>query len=163
MITCMTIQVTITVTILIAFQLLILDRKTSYIAINFDNLVDMTEIIKRGKIFVSNRDNVTLEDYIVAHINEQKIVPEKILKIKKLQELGYKLIFFSARREYLRAETAQVLNTWELVGDLYMDDLFQKNVTFYRNILKFLKRNYKVVGLVGNDTLLYNDINLPLF
>lgn len=120
-------------------------RRNSIIAIDFDTLVDVNPIIGRGKIYVNNKKNVSLEQYFAAHVSEQQPIPQGILKAIHYQRVGYKIIYFSCRPEYLRLETAKVLNNWNLKGELYMD-MNKEEMVFYINNHK----NGKLVEIITN-------------
>lgn len=134
-------------------------RRNSIIAIDFDTLVDVDPIIERGKIYVSNKKNASLEQYFAAHVSEQQPIPQGILKAIHYQRVGYKIIYFSCRPEYLRLETAKVLNNWGLKGELYMNTYNDENIYFKGQIITYIQKNKgKLVGVVDNSEVAYKAI-----
>lgn len=111
------------------------------ILIDFDSvIVNIEYIYKRAEIYVKNNPNVTIGEYIGAHISEQEVKPEGVREALRLQHQFYQLIFVSGRDSSLRLETAKVLNDWGLKGKLFMN----ADIDFKRDLIQ----SEKIDGLL---------------
>lgn len=107
----------------VASFILYKNRAASVVIVDFDSvLVDIEPIINRGRIYVKNHPDKSINEYIGAHISEQEVKPSGMQSVLDLQSKYYKLVFVSIRHESLRLETAKILNEWGLEGELYMND-----------------------------------------
>ena len=125
---------------------IISSRKQKYILVDFDSLVDIEPIKQREKIWYDNHpeDRSDYLKYMVAHISEQTVIANQILKCRLWQGMGYKLIYVSGRHERLRVQTAKILNEWELKGELYCS-----GTNYYKECdMKELTKKYKVIGVI---------------
>lgn len=125
---------------------IISNRKQKYILVDFDSLVDIEPIKQREKIWYDNHpeDRSDCLKYMVAHISEQTVIANQILKCRLWQGMGYKLIYVSGRHERLRVQTAKILNEWELKGELYCS-----GTNYYKECdMKELTKKYKVIGII---------------
>lgn len=125
---------------------IISSRKQKYILVDFDSLVDIEPIKQREKIWYDNHpeDRSDCLKYMVAHISEQTVIANQILKCRLWQGMGYKLIYVSGRHERLRVQTAKILNEWELKGELYCS-----GTNYYKECdMKELTKKYKVIGII---------------
>ena len=125
---------------------IISNRKQKYILVDFDSLVDIEPIKQREKIWYDNHpeDRSDCLKYMVAHISEQTVIANQILKCRLWQGMGYKLIYVSGRHERLRVQTAKVLNEWELQGELYCS-----GTNYYKECdMKELTKKHKVIGII---------------
>lgn len=129
------------------------NRAASVILVDFDSvLVDIEPIVNRGRIYVKNHPDKSINEYIGAHISEQEIKPEGMQKVLDLQSKYYKLVFVSVRHESLRLETAKILNEWGLSGELYMNDGQQGWQLKCELIQKLLViKQQKVVGILDKS------------
>ena len=125
---------------------IISNRQNKYILVDFDSLVDIEPIKEREMIYYKNHPE-ELSDrlkYMVAHISEQRVIANQILKCRLWQGMGYKMIYVSERDERLRIQTAKVLNEWELKGELYCS-----GTNYYKECdMKELTKKYKVTGVI---------------
>lgn len=126
-------------------------KKNSAVVFDFDAMVDMSTIKARAELYAQNKDGVTVEDYINAHVSEQVAVPSAIKNAIIVQQLGYKLIFISTRLEHLRPQTADLLNKWGLRGDLYMNEGGASPLIYKYSMLQYLKTKYKVIDFYSLD------------
>lgn len=121
-------------------------RANRVVLVDFDSLVDIEPIKQREKIWYDNHpeDRNDCLKYMVAHISEQTVIANQILKCRLWQGMGYKLIYVSGRHERLRMQTAKILNEWELKGELYCS-----GTNYYKECdMKELTKKYKVIGII---------------
>lgn len=131
---------TIIITALISFAVYIwicikmYKRKSgTKILVDFDSvIVNIEYIYKRAEIYVKNNPNITIGEYIGAHITEQEVKPEGIREVLRLQSQFYQLIFVSERDSSVRLETAKILNDWGLKGQLFMNS----SLEFKRDLIR---------------------------
>lgn len=123
-----------------------INRVKKCVLVDFDSLVDIEPIKQREKIWYDNHpeDRSDCLKYMVAHISEQTVIANQILKCRLWQGMGYKLIYVSGRHERLRMQTAKILNEWELKGELYCS-----GTNYYKECdMKELTKKHKVIGVI---------------
>ena len=125
-------------------------RKNSIIIVDLDSvLVDISHIAKRGEIYIKNHPDRDIGEYLGSHISEQEIKPCGLRQVLKLQDEYYKLVFMSIRDESLRAETADILNQWGLVGELYMNTGYSYGWQLKCDLITtLLNKKERIVGVV---------------
>ncbi len=124
-------------------------RAKEVILVDFDSLVNIEPIKQREKIWYDNHpeDRSDCLKYMVAHISEQTVIANQILKCRLWQGMGYKLIYVSGRHERLRVQTAKILNEWELKGELYCS-----GTNYYKECeMKDLSKKYKIAGVITTE------------
>ena len=139
-------------------------RKNSVVLVDFDSvLVNIDPILERGKIFVENRPDTEIEDYIAAHITEQEVIPRGILKAREIQQLGYKVVYMSSRPEYLRPQTAEILNDWGLRGELFMCRTEGRpSILFKQSLLQWLfDKKYRIIAALDWEEEAKRQVYLP--
>ena len=120
--------------------------------VDFDCLTDIKPIEERCRIWLANNRVGSADDYFEAHISEQILIPQNILRCMKWQNMGYKLMFISSRKENLRIESAKILNDWELRGELYLTgDNYEKACKLV-SVSKQLRKEHKLEGLLADYT-----------
>lgn len=124
-------------------------RANRVVLVDFDSLVDIEPIKQREAIWYKNHpeDMKDCLKYMVAHISEQTVIGNQILKCRFWQGMGYKMIYVSNRHERLRIPTARVLNEWGLKGELYCSgDEYCKECE-----MKYLSKKYKIAGIITTE------------
>jgi len=124
-------------------------RANKVILVDFDSLVDIKPIKQRERIWYDNHpeDRADSLKYMVAHISEQTVIANQILKCRLWQGMGYKMIYVSNRHERLRIPTASILNEWDLKGELYCSG----NQYYKECEMKDLSRKYKIAGVITTE------------
>lgn len=146
------IAIKIIVTSVIIGFIILQQREKKYILVDFDCLTDIKPIEERCRIWLENHRVGSADDYFEAHISEQILIPQNILRCIKWQNMGYKLMFISSRKENLRIESAKILNDWELKGELYLTgDSYEKACKLV-SISKQLGKEHKLKGLLADYT-----------
>lgn len=117
-------------------------KKSMIILVDINALFDIMPIYQRGLVYVENRPNSSLIEYMQEHFKEIGVCPNGLNKAIMLQQKGYTLKFISGLTEELRLIVAHLLNLWRLRGELYMtEDLDER--------LKC--NNPNIIGLVGRN------------
>ena len=142
-----------TLTILVIYGACIYTKRSKrYVIVDFDCLTDIKPIEERCRIWLANHREGLADDYFEAHISEQILIPQNILRCMKWQNMGYKLMFISSRKENLRIESAKILNDWELRGELYLTgDNYEKACKLV-SVSKQLRKEHKLEGLLADCT-----------
>lgn len=122
------------------------------VLVDLENILDTKALEERSHIWANSRekqDEYTYNDaynkYFLEHINEISLNITKIKKVLEYQFTGYTLCFIYNRPEFLRTYIAEILNQWELSGQLYMTECdYIRTTLFYNKMLKeILIKNVK--------------------
>lgn len=117
-------------------------KKSMVILVDVNALFDIMPIYQRGLVYVENRPNSSLIEYMQEHFKEIGVCPSGLNKAIMLQQKGYTLKFISGLTEELRLIVAHLLNLWRLRGELYMTDNLGEHLKY---------NNPNIIGLIGRD------------
>lgn len=117
-------------------------KKSMVILVDINALFDIMPIYQRGLVYVENKPNSSLFEYIKEHFKEIGVCPNGLNKAIMLQQKGYTLNFISGLTEDLRPIVAHLLNLWGLRGELYMTDDLDEHLKY---------NNPNIIGLVGRN------------
>ena len=118
-------------------------KKSMVILVDINALFDIMPIYQRGLVYVENRPNSSLIEYMQEHFKEIGVCPNGLNKAIMLQQKGYTLRFFAGlTTEELRLIVAHLLNLWGLRGELYMTDDLDEHLKY---------NNPNIIGLVGRN------------
>ena len=136
-------------------------KKSMVILVDINALFDIMPIYQRGLVYVENRPNSNLIEYMQEHFKEIGVCPNGLNKAIMLQQKGYTLKFISGLTEDLRSIVAHLLNLWGLKGDLFMIGDLDINVALEQ--LRY--NNPSIIGLIGKniDNKKYADYGLRVF
>lgn len=142
-------------------------RTKEVIIVDFDTVIaDTNLILKRAEMYVQNKPDKTIEDYISAHINEQVPIEGGIKRVWDFQQKSYKIVFITNLKEYLRLPVADFLNKWGLKGELYMHEMGDVGVIEKIWLVQMYRaKKYKVSGLLdySSDAIeIHKKINVKL-
>lgn len=126
-------------------------KSKCFILVDMKELADDSAIMKRAAMFEENNPNKVIEQYISAHINEQKPIPLGIVKVLNAIRLGFKVVYVTDKQEYLRTEMAKFLNQWYLSGTLYMYDPKFGSYNDYKEAV-ILNHGHRLIGAIDNCT-----------
>ena len=131
-------------------------KKSMVILVDINALFDIMPIYQRGLVYVENRPNSSLIEYMQEHFKEIGVCPNGLNKAIMLQQKGYTLKFISGLTEDLRPIVAHLLNLWGLRGELYMIDDLDEHLKY---------NNPNIIGLVGRnlDSKKYASLGLRVF
>ena len=131
-------------------------KKSMIILVDINALFDIMPIYQRGLVYVENRPNSSLIEYMQEHFKEIGVCPNGLNKAIMLQQKGYTLKFISGLTEDLRPIVAHLLNLWGLRGELYMIDDLDEHLKY---------NNPNIIGLVGRnlDSKKYASLGLRVF
>ena len=131
-------------------------KKSMVILVDIDALFDIMPIYQRGLVYVENKPNSSLIEYMQEHFKEIGVCPNGLNKAIMLQQKGYTLKFISGLTEDLRPIVAHLLNLWGLRGELYMIDDLDEHLKY---------NNPNIIGLVGRnlDSKKYASLGLRVF
>jgi len=143
-------------------------RTKEVIIVDFDSVIaDTSLVLKRAEMYLQNKPDKNIEDYISAHINEQKPIEGGIKRVWDLQQKSYKIVFITNLKEYLRPQVATFLNKWGLKGELYMHEFGDVGAVEKIWLVQMYRaKKYKVVGLFdwSSDAMeVYNKTGVKLF
>lgn len=136
-------------------------KKSMVILVDINALFDIMPIYQRGLVYVENKPNSSLIEYMQEHFKEIGVCPNGLNKTIMLQQKGYTLKFISGLAEDLRPIVAHLLNLWGLRGELFMIGDLDINV-----VLEQLRyNNPNIIGLIGKniDNKKYVDYGLKVF
>lgn len=118
-------------------------KKSMVILVDINALFDIMPIYQRGLVYVENRPNSSLIEYMQEHFKEIGVCPVGLNKAIMLQQKGYTLRFVAGlATEELRLIVAHLLNLWGLKGELYMTDDLDEHLKY---------NNPNIIGLVGRN------------
>ena len=117
-------------------------KKSMVILVGINALFDIMPIYQRGLVYVENKPNSSLFEYMKEHFKEIGVCPNGLNKAIMLQQKGYTLKFISGLTEDLRPIVAHLLNLWGLRGELYMTDDLDEHLKY---------NNPNIIGLVGRN------------
>ena len=118
-------------------------KKSMVILVDINALFDIMPIYQRGLVYVENRPNSSLIEYMQEHFKEIGVCPNGLNKAIMLQQKGYTLRFVAGlTTEELRLIIAHLLNLWGLRGELYMTDDLDEHLKY---------NNPNIIGLVGRN------------
>lgn len=118
-------------------------KKSMVILVDINALFDIMPIYQRGLVYVENRPNNSLIEYMQEHFKEIGVCPIGLNKAIMLQQKGYTLRFVAGlATEELRLIVAHLLNLWGLRGELYMTDNLDEHLKY---------NNPNIIGLVGRN------------
>ena len=118
-------------------------KKSMVILVDINALFDIMPIYQRGLVYVENRPNSSLIEYMQEHFKEIGVCPNGLNKAIMLQQKGYTLRFVAGlTTEELRLIVAHLLNLWGLRGELYMTDDLDEHLKY---------NNPNIIGLVGRN------------
>ena len=132
-------------------------KKSMVILVDINALFDIMPIYQRGLVYVENRPNSSLIEYMQEHFKEIGVCPVGLNKAIMLQQKGYTLRFVAGlTTEELRLIVAHLLNLWGLKGELYMTDDLDEHLKY---------NNPNIIGLVGRnlDSKKYARLGLRVF
>lgn len=132
-------------------------KKSMVILVDINALFDIMPIYQRGLVYVENRPNSSLIEYMQEHFKEIGVCPNGLNKAIMLQQKGYTLKFVAGlTTEELRLIVAHLLNLWGLRGELYMTDDLDEHLKY---------NNPNIIGLVGRnlDSKKYASLGLRVF
>ena len=131
-------------------------KKSMVILVDINALFDIMPIYQRGLVYVENKPNSSLFEYMKEHFKEIGACPNGLNKAIMLQQKGYTLKFISGLTEDLRPIVAHLLNLWGLRGELYMIDDLDEHLKY---------NNPNIIGLVGRnlDSKKYASLGLRVF
>lgn len=132
-------------------------KKSMVILVDINALFDIMPIYQRGLVYVENRPNSSLIEYMQEHFKEIGVCPNGLNKAIMLQQKGYTLRFVAGlTTEELRLIVAHLLNLWGLRGELYMTDDLDEHLKY---------NNPNIIGLVGRnlDSKKYASLGLRVF
>ena len=136
-------------------------KKSMVIVVSINALFDIMPIYQRGLVYVENKPNSSLFEYMKEHFKEIGVCPNGLNKAIMLQQKGYTLKFLSGLTEDLRPIVAHLLNLWGLKGDLFMIGDLDINIALEQ--LRY--NNPSIIGLIGKDIdkKKYADYGLRVF
>ena len=136
-------------------------KKLMVILVDINALFDIMPIYQRGLVYVENRPNSSLIEYMQEHFKEIGVCPVGLNKAIMLQQKGYTLRFVAGLTEDLRPIVAHLLNLWGLKGDLFMIGELDVNIALEQ--LRY--NNPSIIGLIGKniDNKKYADYGLRVF
>lgn len=142
-------------------------RTKEVIIVDFDSVIaDSSVVLKRAEVYLQNKPEMSVEDYVAVHINEQKPIESGIKRVWDLQQKSYKIVFLTNLKEYLRPQVATFLNKWDLRGELYMHELDNVGVAEKILLVQMHRlKKFKVIGLLdwSNDAIeVHNNIGVKL-
>lgn len=134
------------------------NRKSSYILVDIDTLIDIKPVVEQGKIWAENTGK-SFEEYFLAHITEQAPNPRGLVRAIFYQHQGYSLAFIGARTENTRLVTAKFLNDWNLKGELFLFDnksdmlnLLENGATYRQYFYDRISLDKNIAGIIDGDT-----------
>lgn len=118
-------------------------KKSIIILVDVNALFDIMPIYQRGLVYVENKPNSSLIEYMQEHFKEIGVCPNGLNKAIMLQQKGYTLKFIAGlTSEDLRPIVAHLLNLWRLRGELYMTNNIDEHLKY---------NNPNIIGLVGRN------------
>lgn len=118
-------------------------KKSMIILVDVNALFDIMPIYQRGLVYVENKPNSSLIEYMQEHFKEIGVCPNGLNKAIMLQQKGYTLKFIAGlTSEDLRPIVAHLLNLWRLRGELYMTNNIDEHLKY---------NNPNIIGLVGRN------------
>jgi hypothetical protein len=118
-------------------------KKSMVILVDVNALFDIMPIYQRGLVYVENKPNSSLIEYMQEHFKEIGVCPNGLNKAIMLQQKGYTLKFvIGLMTEELRPIMAHLLNLWRLRGELYMANDIDEHLKY---------NNPNIIGLVGRN------------
>lgn len=118
-------------------------KKSMIILVDVNALFDIMPIYQRGLVYVENKPNSSLIEYMQEHFKEIGVCPNGLNKAIILQQKGYTLKFIAGlTSEDLRPIVAHLLNLWRLRGELYMTNNIDEHLKY---------NNPNIIGLVGRN------------
>lgn len=123
-------------------------KKSLVILVDITALFDIMPIYQRGLVYVENKPNSSLLDYMKEHFKEIGVCPVGLNKAIMLQQKGYTLKFVAGlTTEELRPIVAHLLNLWGLRGELYMVGDLEANI-----MIEHIRHdNPNIIGLIGKN------------
>ena len=128
-------------------------KKSMVILVDINALFDIMPIYQRGLVYVENRPNSSLIEYMQEHFKEIGVCPVGLNKAIMLQQKGYTLKFISGLTEDLRPIVAHLLNLWGLRGELFMIGDLDINIALEQ--LRY--NNPSIIALAESDLLPVNN------
>ena len=132
-------------------------KKSMVILVDINALFDIMPIYQRGLVYVENRPNSSLVEYMQEHFKEIGVWPVGLNKAIKLKKKRKTLRYIDGlATEESRLIVAHLLNLWGLRGELYMTDNLDEHLKY---------NNPNIIGLVGRnlDSKKYARLGLRVF
>lgn len=97
-------------------------KKSIVIDVNVEQLFELEPIMQRANVYINNKSDKNICDYLTEHFREIGMLPVWINKVIRIQQRGYTVKFHSKYSEEVRPIIAHLLNLWGLKGELYLND-----------------------------------------